>query len=70
MAPDNEWDLANRMLIGWSCCHAGHHNPGVRDTRIEFDRIPEAARVFAQRLMGPAPAAIYFARRYRVRKEV
>ena len=63
------YDLDNRLLVGWYCCHYRHHNPGVKDTRIDFDRVPERARRFAVELMGEDRASSYFARRYRVNQE-
>lgn len=65
VAPDRVWDVANRLLLGWSCCHVKHHHPGVKDTRIAFEELPERAVEFGREILGDGPAAIYFARNYR-----
>jgi hypothetical protein len=64
-APERQYDLANRMLLGERCCHAGHHGPGVKDTRLDFACVPSAAVLFAVEVIGEGPAEAYFQRRYR-----
>lgn len=63
--PDYEWDPANRIDLVRGCgCHAGHHHPGVKDTRIRLQRVPDHAIDFTARMIGPGPAYEYLRRRY------
>ena len=71
-AGGDPWDQANAMRLGapyamgGRCqCHASHHLPGVRDTRLSYALVPPAAREFAVRVLGEGPAEVYFRRHYR-----
>jgi hypothetical protein len=53
------------MLLGAFCCHLGHTQYGVNDTRISYGKVPEAAKRFAIEVLGEGPATNYWRRYYR-----
>lgn len=66
------WDARNALRVGaplafgGNCqCHASHHLPGTRDTRIRYEKVSPAAREFAVEVLGEGPAFEYFRRHYR-----
>ena len=58
------WDIRNRWLIGYHCCHWDHHHRGTRDARLPYNKVPKAALAFAHEVLG-SQAAMYFYRRYK-----
>ncbi len=64
-APERTYDLANRVLLGISCgCHAGHHHPGTRDTRLPRSKLRPETLAFIREILGTA-ADEYLSRYYR-----
>ena len=62
----NPWDLRNSLDIGSRCdCHLNHH---FASHRIPFRVVPAAARAFADELLGPGRAELYFQRYYDQRR--
>lgn len=66
------WDMRNALMVGapvafyGNCqCHASHHLPGTRDTRISYTKVSFAAREFTLEILGNGPAVEYFRRHYR-----
>lgn len=66
------WDPRNALRVGaplafgGNCqCHASHHLPGVRDSRIPFAKVSAVAREFAREILGEGPATEFFKRHYK-----